>query len=112
MRRQRATVDDYVIHFDEYPPPPPPATRTCSYELDTETVVETRYGALRYKISLGQCAPLEGYTSSATTSITEGDMHLVEVRQLLDGGLLHAQVGDMGMLNLSCVVRDFSGSDG
>lgn len=64
------------------------------FELNQEKVTITRYGARRCTLSLGAWGYGEGQIISSVYSPTPGgDVHVVETRELLEGGMVHAQVG-------------------
>eukprot|EP00904_Undaria_pinnatifida_P009749 jgi/Undpi1/5904/HiC_scaffold_2.g01178.m1 len=78
---------------------------TETFELDQEKVTPTRYGARRSTASLRDWGP-DGLVCSTTTPTPGGVVHLVETRQLLDGGLSHAQ--ELHVHNLTTGVQSIT----
>lgn len=64
-----------------------------SYHLDTEGVIETEFGERRSMVSFSHAGRPVGLVITTTRPTAESELHLVEVRELIDGGVAHTQVG-------------------
>lgn len=62
-----------------------------SYELDKEKVTDGRSGPKHCMVSLRNPGCLDGLVLTTSMPTAQGQMHLVETRQLLDKGHVHAQ---------------------
>lgn len=67
-------------------------THTHSFELDKEKVTDARSGHKHAMVSLRNPGCLDGLVITTSMPTAQGQMHLVETRQLLDKGHVHAQV--------------------
>lgn len=63
-----------------------------SYHLDTEGVIETDFGERRSMVSFSHAGRSVGLVITTTRPTAESELHLVEVRELIDGGMAHSQV--------------------
>lgn len=62
------------------------------YELNKEKVTQGRSGAKRCTVSLRNSkGSLDGLVVTTSMPTAQGQMHLVETRQLLDNGHVHVQ---------------------
>lgn len=62
------------------------------YELATEKVTQARSGPKRCTVALREAGRLDAIVITTNMPTAQGQMHLVETRQLLDKGHVHAQV--------------------
>lgn len=62
-----------------------------SYELDKEKITEGRSGSKHCMVSLRNPGCVDGLVLTTSMPTAQGQMHLVETRQLLDKGHVHAQ---------------------
>eukprot|EP00752_Nemacystus_decipiens_P005599 g5068.t1 len=69
------------------------------YYFDTDRVTQTGYGEWRSMLSLSQPGQANGLVITSTVPTADHDVHLVEVRELIDGGTAHTQV--LHLTNLS-----------
>eukprot|EP00903_Cladosiphon_okamuranus_P013251 g12356.t1 len=67
-------------------------TITEIYHLDTEGVIETDFGERRSMVSFSDAGRSVGLVITTTRPTAESELHLVEVRQLVNGGMEHTQV--------------------
>lgn len=74
-------------------PKPHAAAAAVSYELDKEKITDGRSGSKHCMVSLRNPGCLDGLVLTTSMPTAQGQMHLVETRQLLDKGHVHAQVG-------------------
>lgn len=63
-----------------------------SYHLDTEGVIETQFGERRSMVSFSHAGQQVGLVITTTRPAAENELHVVEVRELIDGGMAHTQV--------------------
>ncbi|CAM9099736.1 unnamed protein product [Ectocarpus sp. 4 AP-2014] len=64
---------------------------TQIYELDKEKITDGRSGPKHCMVSLRNPGCLDGLVLTTSMPTAQGQMHLVETRQLLDKGHVHAQ---------------------
>jgi len=62
------------------------------YFFDTDQVMKTRYGERRSMLSLTNPGQTNGLVITSTMPTSDHEVHLVEVRELIDGGMAHTQV--------------------
>lgn len=62
------------------------------YYFDTDRVTQTRFGERRSMLSLAQPGQASGLVITSTMPTADHEVHLVEVRELIDGGRAHTQV--------------------
>ena len=65
-----------------------------SFELNKEKITQGRSGAKVCTVSLRNKGSQDGVVITTSMPTAQGQMHLVETRQLLDKGHVHAQVRD------------------
>lgn len=68
------------------------ASGRYSFHLEQEKVTHTRFGPKRSKASLGDGGEMDCIVIASTMPTAGGEVEQVEVRQVLDEGLVHVQV--------------------
>ncbi|CAM9383637.1 unnamed protein product [Scytosiphon promiscuus] len=76
---------------------------TQIYELDKEKITDGRSGPKHCMVSLRNPGCLDGLVLTTSMPTAQGQMHLVETRQLLDKGHVHAQ--ELHLSNLTTGAR-------
>eukprot|EP00752_Nemacystus_decipiens_P005597 g5066.t1 len=62
------------------------------YYFDADRVTQTSFGERRSMLSLSQPGQASGLVITTTIPTADHELHLVEVRELIDGGTAHTQV--------------------
>lgn len=73
-------------------PPSPISYHHVRYYFDTDRITQTRFGERRSMLSLAQPGQTSGLVITSTMPTADHEVHLVEVRELIDGGMAHTQV--------------------
>lgn len=73
-----------------------PSRAVFRYYFDTDRVTQTRFGERRSMLSLAQPGQASGLVITSTMPTADHEVHLVEVRELIDGGMAHTQVRRYG----------------
>ena len=89
---KRAAFSHRVVALLKVPYLAPAFLFIGSYELNKEKVTQGRSGAKVCTVSLRNKGSQDGVVITTSMPTAQGQMHLVETRQLLDKGHVHAQV--------------------